>query len=1274
MGMIRYLVGRTVDSRQELLDRKMASDAFQSILHLVPTRGRVIELESDHRFWLKRRVDTLTGLIHHLFKDEARHKRYSEYRFIDAPLRSLLVKNILEKRSREPDGLIYFSNILTGRQPEMDFPGIYRAVLSFFSMLVRNNLADDFVNQVEGRIFRMNEGISGGGNERFALESDLVWLFGDYEEIKRDIKGYDEDDVISNVKSFLESGAEPLLVTNTDVIVFDGFDHLSRIEEDILYYIFTQVKEVWWLLDYDSQVPDPLASFKKSSGREYIRKSGYQNSNNNGLKGLHEVYRIFAPIVSFMERLEQSGVKHGIEKVKSSILPNTVAQGFDIPGTMDHCTSGEVLLVKSFADRIDEVRGIAGEIKRIIHDDGLDVSQDLGNIRIIFPNLDDYSPLLTEIFSDFGIPFSLTRGLSVASHPITRIFLKIFEVPLRSFQREDVFRLFSLDLICRYGDDSCYLNQEDLRHGLDEMYFLSDDTFYHVSQVIQRESRDRILGRPDIFVFDKAVRRCGLNKLGDHASCMGDKEICWVRDFYQDKLLHTKDRQGQEEVRQEYYAFLVQAILLKQKLHLFVDMLNQHEPQSITDLFIQILKSLGLPQNLLYTPENVENHISFEFHKTTKRDIKIYSILYDLIKASSMELQITKKIFQEEESYDLLYRFYTGFKNRLNSAFLLDERHPNVIRVSQWLETRGRSFDYIFAGGLTSDQFPFREDSNFILSNSPSPIFRIPDPIDQSRYLFSHILKNYRKRLYLSYPRLAEEKAVNPSFVLVDLKSMCKGVSLPGKETQTSEELFQWKDNPYFTSREELLNATLPKGRSDENAEGHFFPVNRIITQAESNIDELLRGIHSLASSWASDGLFEYDGMVSRSSGFEAFQNKMDLVFSPSQLEALANCPMRYLFEWIYGLQTIERHEAEIPSKDMGQHLHIILRIFYKQLREKSRNIADMGLPKAFLLAKEVIDDYFSGHTLLDRSEFFESQKRELREGLDQDFSDPAGSPDHREGIIASLLRFEEKALGDRVPQGFEYAFGYRQGFPVVFGKTFVRGYIDRFDQDEEDPEKVYIYDYKSGLIPSSNMIKKGLSFQLPIYMRALQVGFPFKKLSASFYAMKRDILLRENPFKQTIFDHYDDIKGIDMSGVCLVDDYVIQLTTLLQKGIFHHAEDESNCHYCEFRYACHKDVRRMQYLRDSGTDYGIYSGRKNLEKWKTVDDFRKRWKDVLLSMKKAVELKTASGRKGHFDAIMEFKEYLIQAHDSLPFFHDYIDELMAVIEDFQRKYPISIQ
>jgi len=945
MGKIVYLLGATVDARQHLLERKMAAYSHFSFLHLVPTRGRVIELEKDPQFWPKRKVETLARIIHQIFAEHVRFDRFGGFRPIDDPLKFLLIRKIIEKRGKQRDGLSYFSALLSRRNEDLDFPGICRRIAHFFSVLVGNNFQDRLAGHLAQRIIRLEEESPGSGELRYTLESDLTWLFGDFEEIKREVKGYDGEDILSSVKAYLREGGIPQILAHTDIVILDGFIHFSRIEEDILFNFFPQLREVWWLLDYDGDSKDLIGDFEEGAGSEATWHWEQLGRPSHEQLGRHEAYRIFAPFVSLMHRLEEAGIERDVERAEEATIPKRAAWGLYSRGDMDRALNGG-LRIRSFSTKVDEVRGIAGEIKRIIHDDNLDPSCELGKIRVIFPDLNGYSTLLAEVFTEFKLPYSLTKGLPLCAHPIANIFNGIFAIPLNHFKREDIFRLYASGLNkqvpCRD------LSAQQRRSAIKEEYLISKGDLSQVEELIHRAYGEGDEMALDIFLIDGVARKCGLNHLGPAFSEMGGRGLLQVRDYYLDRLQRVRGARDREDLISEYYRFLVQVDLLAKQMNAFHGLATQQGPEGIVQSFFQVLDSLGFPEHILSLWQEVPGLEPEVVRTMLKRDVKAYRTLKDLVLTSANELRIAGEVFGNLDGHPLLSQFYSAFKQRLNNAYLVDEPNPNVVRISQWLEIRGRSFDYVFAGGLTADKFPLREEANFILPEVPHRMFRMRDRVNESKHLFSHVLRNARRRLYLSFPQYIDEKEVQPSSVIMDLDSKLRS-RLPSEVGSAGlEERFKWEDNPYFTSEEEFLNAARAGNQGIETTGDAFFPLKRIIVKSGSPPEHLLRGINLLRSRWAGDGLFEHDGVVRGSARFNEFLTQRSDVFSPSQLETLANCPMRYLFEHIYGLRGLEELGVEVPARDLGAHLHGL----YPSLNGHSVGMVQLRLirPSGFLV------------------------------------------------------------------------------------------------------------------------------------------------------------------------------------------------------------------------------------------------------------------------------------------------------------------------------------
>ncbi len=434
MTQITYLIGQTVGSRRRVLDEEMAMKGIspQNSLHIVPSRAMVMELAGKGAGWLNRPVDTLSSIISRIFYDDIFYRSFKGFSSMDDTTRELAVRVILKERYKMPDGLRYFSSLFGPDLRDEAFPGIYQHVLGFFSLLVNNNLEDRFVDHLSRKIPIPDDRRPGAGEERYALDADLALLFGDYEEFKTSNHLYDSDDMISSVRSLLASGKRPGLLKDIDLIIFDSFITITRAEGEILLHLFKGVGEVLWLLDFDPRANDPIAAFKEAS-----------RPPREGRGTEYEAFRVFAPLVALMESMEEAGSLALFKRAPVEEFRNPFAHGLYGSGVYD-ARKRQGLRIRSFNTRLDEIRGIAGEIKRIASLKGVDT---VARIAVILPDLHEYSPLIYEVFPEFGIPFNITKGLPLLSSPLSRVFQLIIDIPLNGYRRDDILRFFTSSLV-----------------------------------------------------------------------------------------------------------------------------------------------------------------------------------------------------------------------------------------------------------------------------------------------------------------------------------------------------------------------------------------------------------------------------------------------------------------------------------------------------------------------------------------------------------------------------------------------------------------------------------------------------------------------------------------------------------------------------------------------------------------------------------------------------------------------------------------------------------
>lgn len=106
-----------------------------------------------------------------------------------------------------------------------------------------------------------------------------------------------------------------------------------------------------------------------------------------------------------------------------------------LPGPATPDSSCQVRLAQ-WKDRVEEVRGIAGEVRALIEEG---VSP--GEIAVAFPDLSRSGALVAEVFPDFGLPYAPSKGLPLPRSPLVQALMTVLAAPARAYRREDVVAL-----------------------------------------------------------------------------------------------------------------------------------------------------------------------------------------------------------------------------------------------------------------------------------------------------------------------------------------------------------------------------------------------------------------------------------------------------------------------------------------------------------------------------------------------------------------------------------------------------------------------------------------------------------------------------------------------------------------------------------------------------------------------------------------------------------------------------------------------------------------
>lgn len=227
--------------------------------------------------------------------------------------------------------------------------------------------------------------------------------------------------------------------------------------------------------------------------------------------------------------------------------------------------------------------------------------------------------------------------------------------------------------------------------------------------------------------------------------------------------------------------------------------------------------------------------------------------------------------------------------------------------------------------------------------------------------------------------------------------------------------------------------------------------------------------------------------------------SKPDAPWSPSELESLINCPMRWLHE-----RKLPSDELDIPFGDpraRGTFCHLVLERFHDLLGERT-GIARITTNMPREVWEGVFAESFEYACARQPQEerplipVTELEKAQLR-GIGRD--------------LLHCLEREQYMPEGFVPQTSEFEFGQDGQTPVTFGGVRIRGSIDRLDINPED-NAVLVVDYKGGLqkghgpvLPKTSEIAEGLDplprhSQILMYMAAIQQLMPEKPLAGGLY------------------------------------------------------------------------------------------------------------------------------------------------------------------------------
>lgn len=216
------------------------------------------------------------------------------------------------------------------------------------------------------------------------------------------------------------------------VLVFDGFTGFTPVQQTFLEAVFATVRDLYVALTID--------------GRE-------------DFYGGNSVEQLFFLSKKTIRMLLHLAKESGVEVAAPVVLTDGAKRRFAKSPLLYHLEQNlfrlgqkpyagdmegqEQLQILGFRRPVEELRYAAGEIKRLVREDGMRYQ----DIAIVSGDVELYAPYVQQVFSEYEIPFFLDQTNSILYHPLIECVRGLLELASRDFSYESMMRVLKTGLL-----------------------------------------------------------------------------------------------------------------------------------------------------------------------------------------------------------------------------------------------------------------------------------------------------------------------------------------------------------------------------------------------------------------------------------------------------------------------------------------------------------------------------------------------------------------------------------------------------------------------------------------------------------------------------------------------------------------------------------------------------------------------------------------------------------------------------------------------------------
>lgn len=517
------------------------------------------------------------------------------------------------------------------------------------------------------------------------------------------------------------------------------------------------------------------------------------------------------------------------------------------------------------------------------------------------------------------------------------------------------------------------------------------------------------------------------------------------------------------EAQQAVQAKLAAKDVLLEQLDAFVaDLAQRSSLSGYCEQLTELLRQLPLEQQLgrLYKQGRLELKALAACLKA--RDV--YLKLLEQLKDDYMRCARADEVISLSELQALLADAAKSVQ------LVLEPGRADGVLITSVVNVQGLSFAYVYLLGVREGEFPKVDNENWIYNDKEREALEalgveLPRTVQayaEDAWFFAVTLTAAQKELYLTW---FEEENIGASAYIdavQKLFSNLKAEAAPELGAASAAELERLGaecDEQWLQGR--LSEETLAAAKTYE-----------------------LRCEQQLPA---------YNGSLQSAKAIACVRKAVGSSFTASQLEVYAECPFRYLGQFVWHEQLLTEKEDAVQPADEGTLLHNVLASFVgEHLQEKltQQPLADLMEELELCFAEECHRLEQQGQIV--SSSLWEAEQPRLWR------------------LLQSWLRFEYVDQGrwtGFTPAAVEWDFSSKNGKQLHLTLQDGSGVTlaGRLDRVDSDGERFFVTDYKRSTAPSGKDLLEGFDLQLPVYLLAVaeRLGAGSRVCGGSYFVLK---------------------------------------------------------------------------------------------------------------------------------------------------------------------------